>query len=70
MTPLPRRHLLAGTAVAGGLLAVGAPGSGPRQPAVVDSGERYSRLGGELTPAGQRVLITGRASLRYRLTPR
>ncbi|MFD0444406.1 hypothetical protein [Streptomyces rhizosphaericus] len=26
MTPLPRRHLLAGTAAAGGLLAVGAPG--------------------------------------------
>ncbi|GAA3364669.1 hypothetical protein GCM10017744_064360 [Streptomyces antimycoticus] len=27
MTPLPRRHFLAGTAVAGGLLAVGAPGA-------------------------------------------
>ncbi|PNG97530.1 MULTISPECIES: hypothetical protein [Streptomyces] len=45
-------------------------GSGPRQPAVVDSGERYSWLGGELTPAGQRVLITGRSPLRYRLTLR
>ncbi|ATL83003.1 hypothetical protein [Streptomyces malaysiensis] len=45
-------------------------GSGPRQPAVVDSGERYSWLGGELTPAGQRVLITGRSPLRYRLTMR
>ncbi|WAP56121.1 twin-arginine translocation signal domain-containing protein [Streptomyces sp. S465] len=45
-------------------------GSGPRQPAVVDPGERYSWMGGELTPAGQRVLITGRAPLRYRLTLR
>ncbi|WP_413101349.1 hypothetical protein [Streptomyces sp. Inha503] len=45
-------------------------GSGPRQPAVVDSGERYSWMGGDLTPAGQRVLITGRSPLRYRLTLR
>ncbi|WPB93115.1 twin-arginine translocation signal domain-containing protein [Streptomyces malaysiensis] len=70
MTPLPRRHFLAGTAVAGGLLAVGAPGGASASGGVVDSGERYSWMGGELTPAGRRVLITGRSPLRYRLTLR
>ncbi|WP_432562379.1 hypothetical protein [Kineococcus sp. SYSU DK003] len=33
-------------------------GSGPRQPAVVDPGERYTWLGGDVVPAGTRVLLT------------
>lgn len=95
--PLHRRHLLAGTAAVGGLLAaapesVAAPasatrpehglvgedvikfgpgnGSGPRQPATVDAGERYSWMGGSLGVSGVRVLITGRAPFNYRLTLR
>ncbi|MFD5316184.1 hypothetical protein [Streptomyces sp. NPDC127098] len=45
-------------------------GSGPGQPPVVDPGERYTWLGGNLTPTGPRVLITGRTPFRYRLTLR
>lgn len=33
-------------------------GSGPRQPTLVDPGERYTWLGGDLVPAGTRVLLT------------
>ncbi|WP_369070633.1 hypothetical protein [Kineococcus terrestris] len=33
-------------------------GSGPRQPASVDPGERYTWLGGDLVPEGTRVLLT------------
>ena len=33
-------------------------GAGPRQPTVVDPGERYTWLGGDLVPAGTRVLLT------------
>jgi hypothetical protein len=45
-------------------------GSGPRQPAVVDAGERYSWMGGSLSVSGMRVLITGRSPLTYRLALR
>ncbi|ADI10087.1 hypothetical protein SBI_06967 [Streptomyces bingchenggensis BCW-1] len=45
-------------------------GSGPRQPATVDAGERYSWMAGSLNVSGIRVLITGRAPLNYRLTLR
>ncbi|MFI0820559.1 hypothetical protein ACH4TX_30645 [Streptomyces sp. NPDC021098] len=45
-------------------------GSGPRQPAVVDPGERYTWMGGDLPVSGLRVLITGRSPLDYRLTLR
>ncbi|MDX3229870.1 hypothetical protein [Streptomyces sp. ME19-01-6] len=45
-------------------------GSGPRQPATVDAGERYSWMAGNLNVSGIRVLITGRAPFRYRLTLR
>ncbi|NUP38910.1 MAG: hypothetical protein HOY76_18315 [Streptomyces sp.] len=45
-------------------------GSGPRQPATVDAGERYSWMAGSLNLSGIRVLITGRAPLSYRLTLR
>ncbi|MEU1662742.1 hypothetical protein ABZ547_03875 [Streptomyces sparsogenes] len=45
-------------------------GSGPRQPATVDAGERYSWMGGSLSVSGVRVLITGRAPFSYRLTLR
>ncbi|MGW3566365.1 hypothetical protein ACWDSL_21230 [Streptomyces sp. NPDC000941] len=45
-------------------------GSGPRQPATVDAGERYSWMAGSLNVSGIRVLITGRAPLSYRLTLR
>ncbi|MGR3934349.1 hypothetical protein [Streptomyces sp. BRA346] len=45
-------------------------GSGPRQPAVVDPGERYTWMGGDLPVSGLRVLITGRSPLAYRLTLR
>jgi hypothetical protein len=45
-------------------------GSGPRQPAVVDPGERYTWMGGDLPVSGPRVLITGRSPLAYRLTLR
>lgn len=43
-------------------------GKGPRQPPHVDPGERYTHLNGSLTPAGTRVLITGRSPFRYTLT--
>lgn len=43
-------------------------GKGGRQPPVVDPGERYTWLGGSLTPDGIRVLITGRSPLTYRLS--
>ncbi|NGO68573.1 hypothetical protein [Streptomyces boncukensis] len=42
-------------------------GSGPRQPATVDPGERYQWMNGGLTPEGSRVLITGRSPFRYTL---
>ncbi|MGW2256528.1 hypothetical protein ACWCXE_01390 [Streptomyces sp. NPDC001780] len=45
-------------------------GKGGKQPPVVDPGERYTWLGGSLTPDGVRVLITGRSPLSYRLTVR
>ncbi|WP_329060327.1 hypothetical protein [Streptomyces sp. NBC_01429] len=45
-------------------------GKGGKQPPVVDPGERYTWLGGSLTPDGIRVLITGRSPLTYRLTLR
>ncbi|MGY0061661.1 hypothetical protein ACWY4P_34855 [Streptomyces sp. LZ34] len=45
-------------------------GSGPRQPATVDAGERYSWMAGSLNVSGIRVLITGRAPFSYRLTLR
>jgi hypothetical protein len=45
-------------------------GKGPRQPPWVDAGERYTWLGGGLTPPGPRVLITGRSPFHYRLTVR
>lgn len=45
-------------------------GSGPRQPATVDAGERYSWMAGSLNVSGLRVLITGRAPFNYRLTLR
>ncbi|WP_192583351.1 hypothetical protein [Streptomyces albicerus] len=45
-------------------------GKGGRQPPVVDAGERYSWMSGSLTPAGIRVLITGRSPLDHRLTLR
>ncbi|MFD7501114.1 hypothetical protein [Streptomyces sp. NPDC059850] len=45
-------------------------GSGPRQPATVDPGERYTWMGGDLPVSGLRVLITGRSPLDYRLTLR
>ena len=42
-------------------------GSGPRQPVVMDPGEKYTYLGGNLTPSGQRVYITGEVPFRYTL---
>ncbi|TLS46654.1 hypothetical protein FE633_08135 [Streptomyces montanus] len=45
-------------------------GKGGKQPPVVDAGERYSWMSGSLTPAGIRVLITGRSPLTYRLSLR
>ncbi|WP_228447510.1 hypothetical protein [Streptomyces paludis] len=43
-------------------------GKGGKQPPVVEAGERYTWMGGSLTPDGIRVLITGRSPLTYRLT--
>jgi hypothetical protein len=55
-------------AVGGGRIEFGpGNGSGPRQPATVDAGERYQWLGGSLTPDGLRVLITGRSPFHYTL---
>ena len=45
-------------------------GKGPNQPPVVDPGERYTWLGGNLTPPGLRVLVTGRSPMTYRLSLR
>lgn len=42
-------------------------GSGPRQPVAMDPGEKYTYLGGNLTPSGQRVYITGEVPFRYTL---
>jgi hypothetical protein len=42
-------------------------GSGLRQPVAMDPGEKYTYLGGSLTPAGQRVYITGEVPFRYTL---
>ncbi len=45
-------------------------GSGLRQPVAMDPGEKYTYLGGNLTPAGLRVYLTGlvpfRSTLRLR----
>lgn len=43
------------------------PGNGadPALPATMDPGERYTYLGGSLTPDGVRVYITGRSPTRY-----
>ena len=45
-------------------------GSGIRQPIAMDAGEKYTYLGGNLTPAGQRVYITGVVPFRYTLSLR
>lgn len=42
-------------------------GSGVRQPIAMDPGEKYTYLGGNLTPPGQRVYITGEVPFRYTL---
>ena len=42
-------------------------GSGLRQPVAMDPGEKYTYLGGNLTPPGQRVYITGEVPFRYTL---
>jgi hypothetical protein len=42
-------------------------GSGLRQPIAMDPGEKYTYLGGNLTPAGLRVYITGEVPFRYTL---
>jgi hypothetical protein len=42
-------------------------GRGILQPIRMDSGEKYSYLGGSLVPSGQRVYITGRVPFRYTL---
>jgi hypothetical protein len=42
-------------------------GSGIRQPIAMDPGEKYTYLGGNLVPAGQRVYITGEVPFRYTL---
>ncbi len=42
-------------------------GSGIRQPIAMDPGEKYTYLGGNLTPAGQRVYLTGLVPFRYTL---
>ena len=41
--------------------------SGIRQPIAMDPGEKYTYLGGNLVPAGQRVYITGEVPFRYTL---
>ncbi|MFG2647745.1 hypothetical protein [Streptomyces sp. NPDC048436] len=45
-------------------------GKGGKQPPVIDPGERYTWMNGSLTPAGIRVLITGRSPLTYRMSLR
>ncbi|WP_337059432.1 hypothetical protein [Kineococcus sp. G2] len=45
-------------------------GSGPRQPPVVDPGERYTWLGGDLVPSGTRVLLTTTVPRRWTLSLR
>lgn len=42
-------------------------GSGIKQPIAMDPGEKYTYLGGNLTPAGQRVYLTGLVPFRYTL---
>jgi hypothetical protein len=42
-------------------------GSGIRQPIAMDPGEKYTYLGGSLTPAGLRVYITGEVPFQYTL---
>jgi hypothetical protein len=42
-------------------------GSGIRQPIAMDPGEKYTYLGGNLIPTGQRVYITGEVPFRYTL---
>ena len=42
-------------------------GSGILQSVRMDAGEKYSYLGGNLVPSGQRVYITGRVPFRYTL---
>jgi hypothetical protein len=42
-------------------------GSGIRQPIAMDPGEKYTYLGGSLTPAGLRVYITGEVPFHYTL---
>ncbi|HVK34498.1 MAG TPA: hypothetical protein VM428_02475 [Microlunatus sp.] len=42
-------------------------GSGIRQPIAMDPGEKYTYLGGNLTPSGQRVYLTGLVPFRYTL---
>jgi hypothetical protein len=42
-------------------------GSGIRQPIAMDPGEKYTYLGGNLVPTGQRVYITGEVPIRYTL---
>jgi hypothetical protein len=42
-------------------------GSGLLQPIAMDPGEKYTYLGGNLTPAGERVYITGVIPFRYTL---
>ena len=42
-------------------------GSGLRQPVAMDPGEKYTYLGGNLTPPGQRVYITGEVPFLYTL---
>jgi hypothetical protein len=42
-------------------------GSGIRQPIAMDPGEKYTYLGGNLVPAGQRVYITGLVPFQYTL---
>lgn len=45
-------------------------GSGLRQPIAMDPGEKYTYLGGSLTPAGLRVYLTGEVPFRRTLTLR
>ena len=46
------------------------PGTGGRQPIRMDSGEKYSYVGGNLVPPGQRVYLTGKVPFRYTLRVR
>ena len=45
-------------------------GAGLKQPIAMDPGEKYTYLGGNLVPAGQRVYITGEVPFRYTLSLR